>query len=94
VSAPSTSPRAIDLLQQAAAFLRPRLERSLPIHERLKTFWAGCVAARDLGATDVVETEFLALASETGITADLGRHAETDLRHVIRMALIGSNPFQ
>jgi hypothetical protein len=82
------------LLQQAAAFLRPRLERSLPINERLKIFWAGCVAARELGAMDVVETEFLMLASETGITADLGRHAEADLRHVVRMALIGSNPFQ
>lgn len=32
------------------------------------------MAARDLGAMDVVEMEFLALASETGITADLGRH--------------------
>lgn len=94
MSAPSTSPRAIALLEQATVFLRPRLERSLPIHERLKTFWAGCVAARDLAATDVIEMEFLTLASETGITTDLGRNAETDLRHVIRMALIGSNPLQ
>ena len=94
MSAPFTPPRAIDLLEQASAFLRPKLARPLPINERLKAFWAGCVAARDLGASDAIEAEFLALARETGIAADLGRHAETDLRHVIRMALIGYNPFQ
>lgn len=88
------SPRAIDLLEQAMMFLRPRLAQTLPINERLKALWAGCVAARDLGASDVIEAEFLALARETGIADDLGRHAETDLRHIIRMALIGCNPFQ
>lgn len=93
--AASLTPRhAIGLLEQASAFLRPKLVRRLPIHERLKAFWAGCVAARDLGPSEAIEAEFLALARETGIAADLGRHAETDLRHVIRMALIGYNPFQ
>lgn len=87
-------PPAVDLLAQASAFLRPRLDRSFPISERLKTLWAGCVAARDLGAVDVVEAEFLALAREAGIHADLGRHADEDLRHVIRMAFRGYNPFQ
>lgn len=92
--APLPRPRALDLLGEASAFLRPRLARSLTIQERLTAFWAGCVAARDLGPNEAVEAEFLALASETGIAAALGRHAETDLRHVIRMALIGYNPFQ
>lgn len=94
MSAPLAPPLAIDLLEQASIFLRPRLARRLPINERLKAFWAGCVAARDLAASDVIEAEFLALARATGIAEDLGRHAETDLRHVIRMALIGGNPFQ
>ncbi len=48
MSASSTPPRSVDLLKQAAAFLRPRLGREAPLNERLKTFWAGCVAARDL----------------------------------------------
>lgn len=94
VSALFAPHRSVGLLEQAAVFLRPKLARQIPLNERLKAFWAGCVAARDLAASDVIEAEFMALARTTGITHDLGRHAESDLRHVIRMALIGYNPFQ
>jgi len=86
--------KTVDLLGQAVAFLRPQLGRSLPIRERLKNFWAGCVAARDLGASDVIEAEFLALGRECEIAEDLGRHGDADLKHLVRMAMLGSNPFQ
>jgi hypothetical protein len=52
------------------------------------------VAARDLGATDVVEGEFLRLARDSGLYADLGSHADADLRHIIRWAMLDQNPFQ
>ena len=57
-------------------------------------FRAGVAAARDLGAGDVVEDEFLTLARNTGLAADLGSDADAGLRHVIRWAMLGQNPFQ
>ena len=82
-----------DLVRQAADHVRPHLECHKPIGERLQTLWAAVVAARDLGASDVIEEEFVQLARETGVFADLGRHANTDLRHVIRWAIRDLNPF-
>jgi hypothetical protein len=83
-----------DMLAEAIAYVRPRLQGANPIGDRLRTFWAGVAAARDLAAADVIEAEFLLLARDTRLTADLGRHAETDIRHVIRWAMLGMNPFQ
>src|SRR5262249_24134028 len=85
---------AMDLLAGVTAYVRPRLKRGNTIGDRLRTLWAAVVAARDLAACDVVEDEFLRLASDTGLMADLGRHADTDVRHVMRWAMIGMNPFQ
>ncbi len=87
-------PIPIDLLAQAANYVRPRLDRSKPISERLKTLWAAAVAARDLGASDAVEDQFLQLARDAGLSSDLGRHADAELRHVIRWAIRDQNPFQ
>lgn len=89
----STSHRPSEL-SQALNYVRPRLDPTLPVTERLRTFWAAVVAARDLGATDVVENEFMKLARDTGLHQELGRHADEDLHHVFRLALLGSNPFQ
>jgi hypothetical protein len=83
----------LDFLSQAVRQLRPFLDRSTPVGERLRCLWAGVVAARDLGANDVVEAEFLKLARETGLYVDVGRHADEDLRHVIRWAMRNQNPF-
>jgi len=94
VSAPFISPQAIDLLSEAIAYVRPRLEDANPIGDRLRTLWAAAVAARDMGASDMVEDEFVKLACDTGLAADLGRHADADLRHVIRWAMLSMNPFQ
>jgi hypothetical protein len=84
----------VDLLDQAIRHARPFLHRSTPVGERLRCFWAGVVAARGLGASDVVEAEFLQLARDMGLFVDLGRHADEDLRHVIRCAMPNRNPFQ
>ena len=65
-----------------------------PPGERLRTLWAAVVAARELGASDIVQDQFLKLARETGLVGDLGRNADADLRHVIRWAMIDQNPFQ
>jgi hypothetical protein len=82
-----------DLLSQAVQIVRRELDPSLPISERLRTIWAGALAASDLGAVDVVEAEFLALAEECGVLRDLGRTAHTDLVHIIRWAFVGHDPF-
>jgi hypothetical protein len=82
------------LLTQATTYVRPFLDRSNPIGERLQALWAAVVAARNVGASDVVEAEFLQLARDVGLFADLGRHAGADLGHVIRWAMLNQNPFQ
>jgi hypothetical protein len=86
-------PVSVDLLARAIEHVRPHLNPSLPIGERVRNFWAGVVASRDLAAADVIEAEFLPLARETGLYRDLGWHAEQDLRHVIHWAMINQNPF-
>lgn len=88
------APTAIDLVTQAIDYVRPHLDRSNPIGERLKALWAAVVAARDFGASDVVESEFLQIARDVGLFADLGCHADADLRQVIRWAIRDLNSFQ
>jgi hypothetical protein len=88
-----TAPPPVDLLTAATNYVRPYLDRSIPVSERLRTLWAAVVAARDLAARDVVEGEFTQLARDTGLAAALGRHADDDLRHVIHWALHDQNPF-
>jgi hypothetical protein len=84
----------VDLLNEAVRHVRPMLHRSTTVGERLRCFWAGVVAARDLGARDVLEARFLELARETDLFADLGRRADDDLQHVIRWAMLDWNPFR
>jgi hypothetical protein len=83
-----------DLVTQAADYVRPLLDRSNSLGERLRTLWAAVVAARDLGAFDAIEGQFLQLARDTGLVADLGSRADVDLRHIIRWAVLDQNPFQ
>jgi len=89
----SLSPATMDFLTQATAYVRPFW--IAPTSRRAPTdIWAAVVATRDVGASDVVEEEFLQLAREVGLFDDLGRHAEADLRHVIRWAMLDQNPFR
>jgi hypothetical protein len=83
----------VSVLAQASQIVRPYMDRKNPVGRRLRDLWAAVVATRDLGACDVVESEFLRLAAETGLTRDLGRTADSDLRHVIRSAIRDQNPF-
>jgi hypothetical protein len=94
MTAPASPPAAVDLLAQAIEHVRPHLDRAISTKERVCNLWAAVVAARDLGASDVIYDEFLRLGYDTGLATDLGRHADEDLRHVIRWALLDRNPFQ
>jgi hypothetical protein len=83
-----------DFLSHAIRYVKPHLDRSLRVAERLRALWAAVVAARDLAASDVVEEEFLKLAQQTELATDLGRHADDDLRHVVRWAMLNLKPFR
>jgi hypothetical protein len=93
MSAPFAPPVAIDLLAQAIEYTRQSLVRTKPINERVRIFWAAVVAARDFGASDVVRDEFLLLAADVGLFADLGPHADQTLEHLIRWGMFARNPF-
>jgi hypothetical protein len=83
----------LDLLSQAINVVRPQLHQGVPIAARARVFWAGVAAAADLAATDQIISNFVELARETGLAADLGRHADPDLNHLIRWGLQGRDPF-
>jgi hypothetical protein len=72
MTAPFAPPIGVDLLTQAADYVRPLLDRSNLIGDRVRALWAAVVTARGLAASDVVEGEFLQLARDTGLVADLG----------------------
>jgi hypothetical protein len=82
-----------DILSKAIRYVEPHLDRSLPISDRVRVLWAAVLAARDLAASDVVAREFLQLAQQSGLANELGRHADEDLRHVVRWAMLNRNPF-
>jgi hypothetical protein len=93
MNAPFTSRPADDPLTGAIAYVRPRLECANRISEKVRILWAAVLAARDLGASDVIEDEFMRLALDVGLGRDLGRHADETLRHVIRWGILDRNPF-
>ncbi len=88
----------LDLLSQAIMRVRPHLDRAAPPGHRLRVLWAGVVAARRLGAADVVAEEFTALAVSSGLAADLERRAgrrvaADEIAHVIAWGLHDRDPF-
>jgi hypothetical protein len=85
---------AVDLLDAAIEALRPELERSQPVKERVRKWWSAAREAREYGAADVVQAEFLRLARETGLVGDLGWDGEEDAAHVLDWAMRGMNPFE
>ena len=97
-NAPSERPAPIfelnaPALERAVECVRPHLDRSHVLAERLRALWAGVAAARKLGPAAVVAEAFLRLARTSGLAADLGCHADEDLRHVIRWGLFNRDPF-
>jgi hypothetical protein len=87
------APRAVSLLAEAIAKVRPMLERPNPAAARIRLLWAAAKHARDLAAQDIVVDEFTRLAVETGLAEQLGPHAGEDVAHVLAWAVMGRNPF-
>jgi hypothetical protein len=85
-------PIAMDLLSQAIERVRRDLDRSIPLHQRARNFWAGVLCARNLAAADVVIEDFQQLAAETGLISDL-THGKATVEHLINWAIAKRNPF-
>jgi hypothetical protein len=87
-----------DSLSKAIGVIRPKLDRALPLKARVRAYWAGVAAAANLAPSDVVRAEFLRLADETGLAADLRQHADfynsdKTLDHVLRWGMLRRDPF-
>jgi hypothetical protein len=96
---PIKAPPACDLLTQAIELVRPQLERSKPLKERVEIYWAAIAAANSLAAADILRKEFLRLAKDSGLAADLKQHADLydsdkTLEHVLRWGLLRRNSFR
>ena len=87
------APRAVGLLDQAIAKVRPMLEKPAPVAARIRLLWAAAKHARGFAAQDIVIDGFTKIAVETGLAAQLGRHADKDIAHVLAWAVMGRNPF-
>lgn len=88
-----------DYLTQAIELVRPQLERSKALKERVEIYWSAVAAAVELGAVDAVCETFWGLAEKSGLAADLKQHADLyhsdkSLEHVTRWALLRRNPFR
>ncbi len=99
MNAPFETPPAVDLLSQALELVRPQLERSKPLKQRVEIYWSAVAAAVDLAAADIVRDEFWQLAVQTGLADDLRQHADLyrsdkTLEHVLRWGLLRRNPFR
>jgi hypothetical protein len=88
-----TAQTAVDLLEATIEVLRPELERSRRIKQRIRAWWSAARDAKGYGARDVVEAEFMRLARDTGLISDLGKYGDEDARHVLDWALRNLNPF-
>lgn len=97
----------VDLLTQAIERARPLVaDRSRSTKERIRLLWAAAKMARELGASDVVNRAFMALALKVQLIDSNGRWTGEDVResvrrygaedvaHAIRWALRGWNPFE
>ena len=73
--------------------------RSKPLKQRVEIYRAAIAAAIELAAVDVLRDEFLRLAEQSGLAADLKQHADLyhsdkTLEHVLRWGLLRRNPFR
>ena len=88
----------IDPLTQAVERVRRDLDRSIPIKQRARKFWAGVVCSRHLAASDVISSDFQRLADESGLTTDLVKfggsfNGRETVEHLIKWGLRNMNPF-
>lgn len=103
---PFAPPIAVDLLTDAIERVRTDLNRARTRTERARTLWAGVLASRNLGASDVIEREFWRLAFATGLIwnqadpwpkDDLPKgvlpYSFATVAHLIRWGLLARDPF-
>jgi hypothetical protein len=88
-----------DLLTQTIGIVRPQLERSKPLKQRVEIYWAAVAAGGEFAAVDIVREEFLLLAIKTGLAEDLRQladlcNSDKTLEHVLRWGLLRRNPFR
>ena len=102
------SPRAISLLDQTIAHVRPMLERPNPTEARIRLLWAAAKTSSDkkIATHDVLADELFRLAIDAGLITARGfwiaddvaerlrPHGAADIAHVIDWGLRGLNPFQ
>ncbi len=99
MNAPLALPQTVDLLTQAIERVRPLLNREQPLKTRIRVLWAAAKNAHGFAASDVVAAEFIRLACDTGLTADLDNpirrlSGEETVRHVVSWACRSMNPFE
>jgi hypothetical protein len=78
--------------------VRGDLDRSIPLQQRARNFWAGVCCARNIGSVDVVTETFVRLANETGLISDLATSGGSfsgreTVEHLIRWGLLERDPF-
>jgi hypothetical protein len=97
MNAPFEVPPVADLLTQAIEIIRPQLNRSTSLKQRVEIYWSAVAAAGNLATADIVHDEFLGLATETGLADDLRQSlydSDKTLEHVLRWGLLRRNPFR
>lgn len=99
-------PASIDFLTLAIARIRKDLDATSHLQTRSRIFWAGVLAARNLGASDVIEHDFWQLAfnakliwnqsdrrSKSGLAKGELPHSYETIGHLIRWGIRGWDPF-
>jgi hypothetical protein len=88
---------AVDLLAEGIAHVCAELAANPSVTVRARILWAGVVACRDLGASDVVRDAFIRLAADSGLfdqLAALQPHAPAaTIDHLIRWGMLDRDPF-
>ena len=95
-----------DLMKIAIERTRREMAKTPKTKPRIHALWAGARMARTLAVSDVVQSEFMRLAIETGLISSGGfwtgddvrrsvrRFGEEDVRHVVDWALSEMNPYE
>jgi hypothetical protein len=88
----------VNPLTQAVERVRRDLDRSIPIKQRSRKFWAGVMCSRHLAASDVASSDFQQLADESRLTTDLVKfrgsfNGRETVEHLIKWGLRNMNPF-
>jgi hypothetical protein len=94
-------PDPVDFLTRVIPLIKSDLDAADHLPTRARIFWAGVLAARDLGASDVVERDFWQLAFDAKLIWDqvdrkrrgVLPHSYETVGHLIRWGIRGWDPF-